>query len=172
MDISGINSAAARANSTALTQPQQAEKAKAADTQEGNNITEPSPNEQRADNLRATSNQQVPASNADTESSSSDSATKKPVVSDNINQALVQQALARESAASNSNSTDNSKKDENSNKKDDSSNKNADSIKADEAASSKEKNQAVDQAKQDQAKERQESNAKGADGGSKERPQF
>lgn len=162
MDISGVNAAAARSISN-TSSSQASEQDKKVETQNTSNVTQPSPNEQRADSLKATGNQQVSEPNASTDSGSPDSSTSKPVVSDNINQALVQQAIAKPDAGpSQKGNADLDKKEA--------------AAKADnKSAEAKTATLAEDAKKSDQAKDAaasKEAEPKSADGASSERVEF
>jgi hypothetical protein len=162
MDISGVSAAAARpvSTNTSNADSQQSQKV---DTQSGNNITPPSPDQQKADNLRATANQQVPTSNASTESNTPDSSTSKPVVSDNINQALVQQAIAKPDATPQpKGNADLDKKAQDSKDDNRASEARADSAREDSKRADAAQEAAVAEKISEQS----------ADGGSKDRPEF
>lgn len=94
MDMSGINGISGKIlNPTSS--PADTDVARKPESQTANKITLPSPNEQRTENIRAASNQQVPETNASNKNSdpSSSTATAKPTISSNVSQAMVQQAV-------------------------------------------------------------------------------
>lgn len=98
MDISSMNAAAAKALQTNTPNPE-TDTSKRVDTQSSNIVALPSASEQRSENLRAASNQQVPQSNASNEPGEPGGSTSKPVVADKINQALVQNAISKSSGS-------------------------------------------------------------------------